>query len=85
MDSNLFMHKMHVKTTPGTHGGAAAGFSCTLRYPWRRERLSLKLTTGFADPRGHETGPTWKSCVLQQSRVPHISLVFREMWGTLDL
>jgi len=45
-------------------------------------RLSVKLATGFAYPRGHENGIVWGSVPATNQRVPHISLVFREMWDT---
>ena len=64
--------------------------------------VSCQLTTGFADPRGHETGvlrfmfvllslhflflirkPNTRLWLEYLAGNPGISLVFREMWGTL--
>jgi hypothetical protein len=45
-------------------------------------RLSVKLTTGFADPQEDETVLFGDLSRATDHRVPHISLVFREMWDT---
>src|ERR1700689_1385962 len=46
--------------------------------------VSYQLTTGFADPRGHETGPAWKSCSLQRISGCPILRAFCEGWDSTN-